>query len=207
MNKSILSKIFCLTMAMQSSYIFAQDFYKWVDKNGTTNYTKTPPPKGARNVGSVNTYVSKQDPVVPNHNYGYGRTNTYNQNYEQPSNSYRTQSKQPQRSAESEALRQKIIKEASTPLPGSRNGQLTASQRRTLAAMNGVNVSSGDSYSNSNSSYSAPMTQRQPSSITNCDSAGCWGSDGTRYNRGAGDTYFPSTGGVCQGVGGQMQCN
>ena len=73
--------------------------------------------------------------------------------------------------------------------------------------MNGVNVSSGDSYSNSNSSYSAPMTQRQPSSITNCDSAGCWGSDGTRYNRGAGDTYFPSTGGSCQNVGGQMQCN
>ena len=43
--------------------------------------------------------------------------------------------------------------------------------------------------------------------ITNCDGAGCWGSDGTRYNRGAGDTYFPSTGGVCQSVGGQMQCN
>ena len=51
------------------------------------------------------------------------------------------------------------------------------------------------------------MPQRQPSTITNCDGAGCWGSDGTRYNRGAGDTYFPSTGGVCQGVGGQMQCN
>ncbi len=46
-------------------------------------------------------------------------------------------------------------------------------------------------YSNSNSSYSAPMPQRQPSTITNCDGAGCWGSDGTRYNRGAGDTYFP----------------
>ena len=64
-----------------------------------------------------------------------------------------------------------------------------------------------DDYSTSSNSYSAPMPQRQPSTITNCDGAGCWGSDGTRYNRGAGDTYFPSTGGVCQSVGGQMQCN
>lgn len=46
-----------------------------------------------------------------------------------------------------------------------------------------------------------------PSSIASCDGAGCWGTDGTRYNKGAGDTYFPSTGGSCQNVGGQMQCN
>lgn len=64
-----------------------------------------------------------------------------------------------------------------------------------------------DDYSTSSNSYSATMPQRQPSTITNCDGAGCWGSDGTRYNRGAGDTYFPSTGGSCQSVGGQMQCN
>ena len=202
MNKSILSKIFCLTMAMQSSYIFAQDFYKWVDKNGTTNYTKTPPPKGARSVGSVNTYVSKQDPVVPNHNYGYSKNNTYNKNYQQPNTTYsNTTSRQSTRSAEQEAERQRLIREASTPYKGSPNGQLTVNQRRALAALNGENVSSG------NSSYSAPITQRQPSTITNCDSAGCWGSDGTRYNRGAGDTYFPSTGGSCQSIGGQMQCN
>lgn len=64
-----------------------------------------------------------------------------------------------------------------------------------------------DDYSTSSNSYSAPMPQRQPSTITNCDVAGCWGSDGTRYNRGAGDTYFPTTGGSCQSIGGQMQCN
>jgi hypothetical protein len=57
------------------------------------------------------------------------------------------------------------------------------------------------------SSYSAPMPQRSPSVITNCDDSGCWGSDGTRYNKGAGNTYFPSTGGSCQNIGGQMQCN
>lgn len=56
-------------------------------------------------------------------------------------------------------------------------------------------------------SYSATMPHSPPSNITNCDNAGCWGSDGTRYNRGAGDTYFPSNGGSCQSIGGQMQCN
>ena len=58
------------------------------------------------------------------------------------------------------------------------------------------------------SQYSAPIVNNTaPSAIVNCDGAGCWGTDGTRYNKGAGETYFPSTGGVCQNIGGQMQCN
>lgn len=68
-------------------------------------------------------------------------------------------------------------------------------------------TNASNSYETSTNSYSVPAPQRVPSTITSCDDAGCWGSDGTRYNRGAGDTYFPSTGGVCQGAGGQMQCN
>ena len=47
----------------------------------------------------------------------------------------------------------------------------------------------------------------QPSVITNCDAAGCWDNLGGRYNKGAGNTYFPSGGGACQSVGGQMMCN
>lgn len=59
------------------------------------------------------------------------------------------------------------------------------------------------------SSYSVPKPSASstPSQIVNCDGAGCWDTNGTRYNRGAGDTYFPSTGGVCQNVGGQMNCS
>lgn len=74
---------------------------------------------------------------------------------------------------------------------------------------NNVEYSSNNynSYENSNNSYSVPAPQRTPSTITNCDSAGCWGTDGTRYNKGAGDTYFPSNGGSCQSIDGQMQCN
>lgn len=34
----------------------AQNFYKWVDKNGSTHYTLTPPPANAKTVGQVPTY-------------------------------------------------------------------------------------------------------------------------------------------------------
>ncbi len=57
------------------------------------------------------------------------------------------------------------------------------------------------------SSTSFPSTTPQPRTMTNCDGAGCWDTQGTRYNRAAGNTYFPSSGGSCQSVGDQMQCN
>lgn len=72
-------------------------------------------------------------------------------------------------------------------------------------------VETAPTYSQQNNStptYSAPTSSAAaPVSIVNCDVAGCWDTNGTRYNKGAGDTYFPSTGGSCQNVGGQMQCN
>lgn len=39
----------------------------------------------------------------------------------------------------------------------------------------------------------------------NCDSAGCWGSDGTRYNMVGGSLVRPD-GRMCQNIGGVMQC-
>lgn len=181
--------------------------YKWVDAKGNVTYSSKPPPTGAKQQ-KIETIRSLGSAPVPQGKYSHNNRNSAQQSYQAQNYGRQTynQPQLPTRSAEDEALRQKIIQEASTPYKGT-GGRLTANQQRTLAAMNGVNVSSGDSYSNSNSSYSAPMPQRQSSTITNCDGLGCWGSDGTRYNRGAGDTYFPSTGGVCQGVGGQMHCN
>lgn len=46
-----------------------------------------------------------------------------------------------------------------------------------------------------------------PTTLTSCDNGGCWGSNGDRYNKGAGNTYFRSGGGTCQVIGTQMQCN
>lgn len=204
-------KIICFTLCgliFQPS--MAQQYYKWVDSKGVTNYSARPPASKVKkkNISTISTYADgSRDPTpsyryqsnasIPDTQHNYYNNNASSQQYRAPA--------QPQRSAEDEALRQKIIKEASTPLQGSRG--LTANQRNILAAQNGTSVPSGNRNSNSNNPYSAPMPPRPPSNITNCDSAGCLGSDGTRYNRGAGDTYFPSTGGVCQGVGGQMNCN
>lgn len=188
------------------------EIYKWVDAKGNVTYSSKPPPNGIKRqpietIRSLNTTQTQST----NKPYEFKSNSSIPTTYRDPRDAYHRPVNRPnpppQQTPEQEALRQKIIQEASTPYKGSQNGQLTANQLRTLAAMDGVNVSSGDSDSSSNGSYSAPMTQRPPSTITNCDGAGCWGSDGTRYNRGAGDTYFPSTGGVCQGVGGQMQCN
>lgn len=185
-----------------SNQTFAKQYYKWVDSKGNTTYSSKPPPTGTkqqkietiRSLGTTNTSTPKQtyqsNASIPDKYVNYQNKNrtTY------------TPPRQPERNAEDETLRKKIIEEASTPYKEA-NGRLTAKQQRVLAAMAGVDVPAD------NNSYSAPMPQRAPSTITNCDGAGCWGSDGTRYNKAAGDTYFPSTGGVCQGVGGKMQCN
>jgi hypothetical protein len=60
-----------------------------------------------------------------------------------------------------------------------------------------------------NNNYGRPPARHrpQPSVITNCDSGGCWDNVGNRYNRGAGNTYFPGGGGgACQMIGSQMHC-
>lgn len=50
------------------------------------------------------------------------------------------------------------------------------------------------------------ITPAAPPTFTgNCDSAGCWGSDGTRYNAIGGALVRPD-GRMCQNVGGVMQC-
>lgn len=47
-----------LTCALLSSSasLWAKDYYKWVDANGSTHYTTTPPPKSAQKKGKIQTY-------------------------------------------------------------------------------------------------------------------------------------------------------
>ena len=44
------------TLSCFNTALFAQTYYKWVDHNGSTHYTKTPPPKNSKNLGQVETY-------------------------------------------------------------------------------------------------------------------------------------------------------
>lgn len=39
-----------------SAALWAKDYYKWVDANGSTHYTTTPPPKSVQKKGKVQTY-------------------------------------------------------------------------------------------------------------------------------------------------------
>ena len=45
----------------------------------------------------------------------------------------------------------------------------------------------------------------RPTFSANCDSTGCWGSDGTRYNAVGGALVRPD-GRMCQNIGGVMLC-
>lgn len=45
------------------------------------------------------------------------------------------------------------------------------------------------------------------SNIASCDPAGCVDTQGRRYNKGAGSTYFRADGRTCQQIGQQLHCN
>jgi len=171
--------------------VHAKNYYKWVDSKGKVTYSSKPPPAGAkqqkietlRSLGSTPAASTQQKEFKSNASI----PTRYHNPYQGSNRTTYSPPRQPERSAE----QQRLINEASQPIPGSRG--LTASQRNAIAGL---------SNTSNNISNSAPT-----SSTTNCDSAGCWGTDGTRYNKGAGNTYFPPTGGSCQNIGGQMQCN
>lgn len=44
-----------LTLGMTTPS-FAKEFYKWVDSNGSTHYSETPPPRNAKHKTTITTY-------------------------------------------------------------------------------------------------------------------------------------------------------
>lgn len=100
---------------------------------------------------------------------------------------------------DAERKRKKLCKEASTPHKGAHG--LTAAQRAHAAQLC-AGISLPDP-----APHAVPAPSPAPAVIVSCDGAGCWDSNGQRYNRGAGATHFPANGGpACQLVGGQMIC-
>lgn len=51
-----------MELAMSSTQSFAKTYYKWVDNQGSTHYTTTPPPKTAKKKSKVDTYGWKNSP-------------------------------------------------------------------------------------------------------------------------------------------------
>lgn len=105
---------------------------------------------------------------------------------------------------DAERERKKLCKQASTPYPNSRG--LTANQLAAAAQLcTGVSVA--PPAEGQSTSLAAPPSPVSPTVITNCDPAGCWDSNGVRYNKGAGETYFPANGGsACQRINGIFSC-
>ncbi|MFX4309462.1 DUF4124 domain-containing protein [Acinetobacter soli] len=54
----MMSLVLLSSVAFTTNTLYAQSYYKWIDAQGSTHYTKTPPPKGARKQGKVDTYSS-----------------------------------------------------------------------------------------------------------------------------------------------------
>ncbi|WP_436899538.1 DUF4124 domain-containing protein [Acinetobacter gyllenbergii] len=69
MNLSYLKTILYTTstavILLCSSQNYAQQYYKWIDANGSTHYTTTPPPKGAKRLDKVSTYGTSHQSSNP----------------------------------------------------------------------------------------------------------------------------------------------
>lgn len=116
--------------------------------------------------------------------------------YQQQLDEYNETVQQMQQQAQSTARTPAMEDYCSKPVAGARG--MTAKQMQTCFGVGGGSSDGG---------YSAPASN-SVSSVTNCDGAGCWGTDGTRYNgTGNGQNFYDSQGRFCQNIGGQMQCH
>ncbi|WP_109440493.1 DUF4124 domain-containing protein [Acinetobacter haemolyticus] len=64
--KTITSIALTSLLVLCSGQIYAQQYYKWVDAKGSTHYTTTLPPKGAKRLDKVSTYGSNNNQNNPN---------------------------------------------------------------------------------------------------------------------------------------------
>ncbi|MBJ9986798.1 DUF4124 domain-containing protein [Acinetobacter sp. S40] len=73
------------TLMLFATQNHAEQYYKWVDSKGSTHYTATPPPKGSKKQGQVNTYGHTPRPTQNNEsNHQQTQPNTENGNKNQP---------------------------------------------------------------------------------------------------------------------------
>ena len=63
--KTSLYAVATTTLLLCSSQNYAQPYYKWMDANGSTHYTTTPPPKGAKRLDKISTYGSSTQNTNP----------------------------------------------------------------------------------------------------------------------------------------------
>lgn len=72
--KTILYTASTAAILLCSSQNYAQQYYKWIDANGSTHYTTTPPPKGAKRLDKVSTYGTSHQSSNPTTQRGHQAT-------------------------------------------------------------------------------------------------------------------------------------
>lgn len=73
-RQSLIFTLLMSTLAVSSSALATGAIYKWVDQNGVTQYTQTPPPKNAKNSQTVR--VSTHIPADVREGRARGMANT-----------------------------------------------------------------------------------------------------------------------------------
>ena len=72
--KTTLYTVATTALLLCSSQNYAQQYYKWVDANGSTHYTTTPPPKGSKRLDKVSTYGTSHQNTNPTTHRGQQAT-------------------------------------------------------------------------------------------------------------------------------------
>lgn len=107
--KTIISTTLTSLFMFCSGQIYAQQYYKWIDANGSTHYTTTPPPKGAKRLDKISTYGSNNsqssaNASSQNQQKSPQHTTTSTTNHPQEESTPRDETYQPQNIQIAEAL-------------------------------------------------------------------------------------------------------
>ncbi len=202
-----LASVTIIVAALLSPAIAFSQVYKCVDANGKTTFSD----QGCAGNNSVTTidigHVNTQDS-------SQYQQSILDDRFEraQPKKKMRVTVVGDGRQGDQQArARKDLCKEANTPYTGAQNKQLTARQRDMAAGCSAgrstdeiIDISNRHKLS---ASTPSPQTAASgPAQITSCDAAGCWDTQGQRYNHSVGPTHFRQDGRICEQVGQQMQC-
>lgn len=114
MNRSILIWGLCSVFVLASANVMAKQYYKWVDANGSTHYTATPPPKNAKKQGKVDTYGWRNSAPTPSAQSA-AANNTQSPTTAQTANTPATASEMDSQQREANAALQQAQQERANP--------------------------------------------------------------------------------------------
>lgn len=209
-----------------TTLLHAEDFYRWVDENGSTHYTTTPPVQQSTKKQKVHDYLSKHDKILveDEHQLNGGRFDDTQLSAPPPIQN-------PLPVLQSSVVERPLAtQEAHTAMPtqlattpNTPTIQTTTSTKTTDASKA---VTQHTTLVESSTTLAAPSlapiivpaensTPTKALAISNpskstvlayCDNKGCWGTDGIHYKRTADDNFKDPNGRECRAIDQKMRC-